>query len=89
MPHEDPEPRPNQLPEPDKGRPPVPNPRPPKPVRAPRPKPTPRPAPRPVTKPGRNIAIEWARITSALAFTPKPQNSICSGVDAMIRFIAP
>ena len=44
---------------------------------------------RPVTKPGRNMAIECARITSALAFTPKPQNSICSGVEAMIRFIVP
>jgi hypothetical protein len=31
---------------------------------------------RPVMKPGRNIAMEWARITSALEFTPKPQNSI-------------
>ena len=44
---------------------------------------------RPVMNPGRNIAIEWARITSALSFTPKPQNSICSGVEAMTRFIVP
>ena len=44
---------------------------------------------RPVMKPGRNMAIECARITSALSFTPKPQNSICSGVEAMIRFIVP
>ena len=44
---------------------------------------------RPVTNPGRNIAIECARITSALAPMPKPQNIICSGVEAITRFIVP
>ena len=44
---------------------------------------------RPVTKPGRNIAIECARITSALAPTPKPHSSICNGVEAITRFIVP
>jgi hypothetical protein len=42
-----------------------------------------------VTKPGANMAIECARITSALAATPKPHNSICSGVEAITRFIVP
>ncbi len=44
---------------------------------------------RPVMKPGRNMAMECARITSAEAFTPKPQIAISSGVDAMTRFIEP